>query len=67
MNKIISPTCKICGRKPEDISEYREGAFYMGITPNEYVRIEEGTYNTETKKFYCTSCYIKIGMPLGKA
>ena len=32
-----------------------------------YVRENEGTYNPDTGYFYCTDCYIKIGMPLGTA
>ena len=34
---------------------------------DEYVRHNEGTYNYGTNLFWCTLCYIKNGMPLGKA
>ena len=37
------------------------------ITPTDYVRREEGTYNPESFQFFCTSCYIRIGMPNGRA
>lgn len=60
-------TCKECGRHPEEIPEYVFEAEREGITPEEYVRREEGTYNSETGYFYCTDCYITLGMPLGKA
>ena len=59
--------CKRCNRKPKDIIEYVVSAEDYGCTPNEYVKMEEGTYNDVTKKFYCTRCYISVGMPLGKA
>lgn len=59
--------CKRCGRKPSEIDEYIYCAEENNITPDEYVIKEEGTYNCVTGKFYCTSCYIEAGMPLGKA
>ena len=67
MSNELHPTCKCCGRRPEEITEYKEGAADMGMTPSVYVILEEGTYNKVTRKFYCTSCYIKAGMPMGKA
>lgn len=59
--------CKICKRKPEEIEEYTHAAEAENMTPEEYVKTEEGTYNSRTGLFYCTECYIKIGMPLGLA
>ncbi len=59
--------CKVCRKAPEDIEEYVEAAIENECTPEEYVRQEEGTYNPHTKEFYCTDCYINIGMPLGTA
>ena len=62
--------CAVCCKTPEEIEEYITGAedYYDGsITPEEYVIREEGTYNRESGKFYCTRCYIMIGMPNGKA
>ena len=67
MSNDFRPKCKVCGLHPEDIAEYVECAADMGVTPSKYVVLEEGTYNTTTKQFYCTTCYIKVGMPLGKA
>ena len=60
--------CKICGRQPDQIPEYIEyveNGDYK--TADDAVRFGEGTFNSNTEKFYCTSCYIKIGMPNGKA
>lgn len=59
--------CKVCGKAPEEIDEYVDMGEVEGLTPEEFVRQEEGTYNPETGMFYCTACYIKIGMPLGTA
>lgn len=33
------------------------------MTPDDYVWQEEGTLNQENGHFYCTTCYIAIGMP----
>lgn len=59
--------CKRCGKEPHLIEEYVSAAEELGVTPEEYVINEEGTYNKRSKKFYCTSCYIKAGMPQGWA
>jgi len=59
--------CKECGKKPSEIDEYVECAKESDCTPDEYVMMEEGTLNRVTGMFYCTSCYVAIGMPLGKA
>jgi hypothetical protein len=60
--------CKVCGRKPGDIEEYVDMAKENGEPITEgFMTREEGTYNPATKQFYCTECYIKIGMPLGTA
>lgn len=64
--------CKECGKKPCELEEYTdmvddEDGFPGVHTPEDAVRQEEGTFNVETGLFYCTTCYIKIGMPLGTA
>ena len=59
--------CKICGKQPYEISEYVSAAKVENMAPEDFVIQEEGTYNPETDLFYCTSCYCKIGMPLGTA
>lgn len=60
--------CKCCGKKPSEINEYVVYAKIEGYdNPEDFVREEEGTYNPETKQFYCTQCYIKLGMPSGTA
>jgi len=59
--------CKNCNRKPEEIYEYEISSKIEGVTPIQYVIQEEGTYNPKTGKFYCTKCYIELGMPTGIA
>ena len=64
-------TCFRCGKTPEELEEYQPGNEDSGASweegdfesPSDYVRQEEGTYNPETKRFCCTTCYIAIGMP----
>ena len=55
--------CIGCNKKPDEIEEYIEAAADEGITPDQYVRSEEGTLNRENGHFACTSCYIAMGMP----
>lgn len=59
--------CKVCGKSPSELEEYIEMGKAESLTPDEFVRQEEGTLNKQTGLFYCTDCYIKIGMPLGTA
>jgi hypothetical protein len=57
------PICFVCKKKASEIKEYVESAHWERITPSEYVREEDGTFNRESNQFCCTSCYIDIGMP----
>jgi len=59
--------CRRCGKTPDKLSEYVSSAKMEGVTPEEYVQQNEGTYNAKTGLFYCTDCYIALGMPRGKA
>jgi hypothetical protein len=68
MNKVFEIRCAgDCKRLPKEIGEYVEGAIEENMTPDQYVRNQEGTYNPWNGHFYCTSCYIKLGMPNGIA
>jgi len=60
--KII-PICQGCKKPVTEIEEYIEMAAENGITPEEFVASEEGTYNPENGHFLCTDCYIEWGMP----
>ena len=58
--------CKCCQRRPEEIPYYVEVAKDEKCTPDQIAK-EDGTYNPRTREFYCFTCYIKVGMPLGTA
>lgn len=63
----MKPICIGCGREPDQIGVYCDFAKVEEITPEEYVIRNEGTYNHETKHFWCDRCYIDNGCPLGVA
>lgn len=53
--------CVGCRKAPAEIEEYVEIAREEGMTPEDYVREEEGTFNPANGHFACTTCYIKYG------
>lgn len=55
--------CAGCGKRPHELPEYLEPAKEENITPAEYVRLEEGTFNPENGHFLCTPCYVAAGQP----
>lgn len=59
--------CARCGQTPDALTEYRSLAEDEGITPDEYVRREEGTYAARTGLFWRTACYVALGCPPGLA
>jgi len=68
----FSIRCASCHRVPSEIPEYvslaeENGWEKMGGAPDAEmaVRREEGTYNKDTGRFWCTECYVKLGQPLG--
>jgi len=63
-------SCKECGLKPDEIYEYTDSKAWKdaGVkSATEFVKKEEGTYNPISELFWCTRCYIILGMPLGTA
>ena len=59
--------CIVCKKSPNEIDEYIDYGKRENMTPTEFVKSEEGTFNRFLKnKFYCTSCYIKAGQPAYK-
>lgn len=56
----VEMKCRVCGKTPEEINEYVSWSQLEGITPEEFVKYNEGTYNPNNGYFYCTKCYIKI-------
>ena len=65
MNAVPVPVCIGCKKYPRDLEEYVEAAEEEKITPDAYVRHNEGTYNPINGHFLCTDCYIDAGMPSG--
>ena len=56
-------TCCGCNKKPDEIEEYINCGVENNCTPISFVFHEEGTYNSETGEFCCTSCYRQFGCP----
>ncbi len=59
--------CGNCKLEAKAIQEYAHAAKLEGCSPEEFVLREEGTLNRELGIFWCTECYITLGMPLGVA
>lgn len=60
--------CIGCNKTPDELPEYKSIAKAEGYeSATQAVMREEGTYNPRNGHFYCTSCYIKEGMPSGVA
>lgn len=59
----VKPFDPYCQRKPNQIYEYVDAAADAGLTPDDYVKQYEGTYNSANGHFACTACYIALGMP----
>lgn len=59
--------CNGCGRHPQTIDEYRTMAEREETTPAKFVIENEGTLNRDNGHFWCTTCYISAGQPLGVA
>ena len=61
--------CAVCRKAPAELKEYVEAtADYnegkaIPISADQYVRLEEGTFNPDNELFACTLCYIKNAMP----
>lgn len=55
--------CIGCNKPPDQIQEYIDIAGDEGMTPDEYVSQEEGTFNRRNGHFLCTKCYVKAGCP----
>ena len=59
--------CADCQHLPHEIPEYVQAAADEGITPEQFVIQEEGTYNSSSGRFWCTDCYFRRNCPSGKA
>ncbi len=61
------PICVYCGKRPHELEEYTKAAAELEMSPDDYVRLEEGTYNHANGHFACTDCYIEIGQPSSRS
>ena len=59
--------CRGCGLTPDELPEYVELARVDDYASAEEAVRSDGTFNWDTGRFWCTTCYIKAGMPLGTA
>ena len=60
------PLCAVCRKHPNDINEYVWAGIEHGSTPVVYVKQEEQTLNRCINAFWCTQCYVELGLPSGK-
>lgn len=58
-----SPFCFRCNKSATEVGEYLPEITGELMSPDEFVRELEGTYNVNNDHFCCTECYIAIGMP----
>lgn len=60
-----SPTCFKCGRSCDTIAEFKPGLWNLdNLTPAEYVRTFESTYNPASNHFCCSRCLLAGHGPL---
>ncbi len=59
--------CKVCKKEPKDLGSVVYFASLENMEPDEFVKENDGTYNPTTEEFFCNTCYISVGMPLGTA
>jgi len=65
---LLEERCNGCKLEAHQLPEYAAIALDEDYGSSlEAMRREEGTYNRENGHFWCNSCYIKAGMPLGVA
>ena len=61
--------CAVCKKTPVELEEFdeSEGKSFSGMTPEEYIKTFDTTYNRELDIFYCNYCYLELGAPDGRA
>lgn len=57
--------CKECNKKVVDILEYRIESKTDNLPIEEWVKLNDGTYDPYTNTVICTACYVK-GIMQGK-
>lgn len=66
VNRTEEPICKKCRKKASELGYYIDQAKEEETIPAAIAR-SDGTYNWTTNQFYCMTCYIELGCPLGTA
>ena len=60
---IPQPVCTGCGKKPEELAEYKDEGRRNKMSPSAFVVLMEGTLNYANGHFLCTPCYCDAGCP----
>jgi hypothetical protein len=50
--------CNGCKKRPDQIDDIRESASANRMTPLDYVKVLEPTFNKGNGHFMCTDCYM---------
>lgn len=58
--------CADCGKTPSELSEYIDAGRENGMSPEAYVRQEEGTYDAASGRFLCTADFIEREVTTGR-
>lgn len=56
--------CKGCSKRPHELEEFREMADIFEMTAEAYIEAHEETFEAQTRRFFCTDCWLKAGMPV---
>lgn len=54
--------CRRCGKSVEELLEYTSIAEIEETEVNDWVRMNDGMYDSDSDTVICTSCYIKSTM-----
>lgn len=62
----VAPYCPGCKKQAPEIASVQQFATEFGMSPEEFVRVEEGTYNPGNEHFLCDDCFIRIEIAAGR-
>lgn len=55
-----APYCPGCKKQAHEIPSVKDFAADFELTPEQFIRHEEGTYNPVNEHFLCEDCFIRI-------
>ena len=55
--------CPFCNRQPNQIPEYQEHSKQFEMSAEQYVMMEDATFDENTDMFCCRDCYFGMGCP----